>query len=173
MQTAGGGLQVIRSVEFQERGELENTCTLHTWSHPRCCCLFCLFCCLTVCGKEWKVELLWWEEKMSSYSRKLFLQCCLVNILWCRWWLPKLAPSSKPSLPDSVVLWWFEEKGGHLVFQTDRNSGEVIRWLGNFSIWPFQTLALSGKDWSDQETFDLNSTSHYRLPGNIFAVLFK
>ena len=81
--------------------------------------------------------------------------------------------SSKPSLPDSVVLWWFEEKGGHLVFQTDRNSGEVIRWLGNFSIWPFQTLALSGKDWSDQETFDLNSTSHYRLPGNIFAVLFK
>ena len=64
-------------------------------------------------------------------------------------------------------------KRSHLVFQTDRNSGEVIRWLGNFSIWPFQTLALSGKDWSDQETFDLNSTSHYRLPGNIFAVLFK
>ena len=64
-------------------------------------------------------------------------------------------------------------KRSHLVFQTDRNSGEVIRWLGNFSIWPFQTLALSGKDWSDQETFDLNSTSHYRIPGNIFAVLFK
>ena len=59
MQTAGGGLQVIRSVEFQERGELENTCTLHTWSHPRCCChslLLLLFDCV-------------WEKRGGMKSR--------------------------------------------------------------------------------------------------------
>ena len=98
--------------------------------------ILCCYCYLTVCGrkgKEWKVELLWWEEKMSSYSRKLFLQCCLVNILWCRWWLPS------PSLPDSVVLWWFEEKG---VTWYSKLTATLARWSGDWETSVFDLSRL-------------------------------
>ena len=174
MQTAGGGLQVIRSVEFQERGEAGKHLHIAHLVTPSMLLSFFVVSVIWLCvGEKGR------NEKSSSFGGKRrwvhILGNCFSNAAsWIYYDAgDDCQSSSKPSLPDSVVLWWFEEKGGHLVFQTDRNSGEVIRWLGNFSIWPFQTLALSGKDWSDQETFDLNSTSHYRLPGNIFAVLFK
>ena len=174
MQTAGGGLQVIRSVEFQKRGEAGKHLHIAHLVTPSMLLSFFVVIVIWLCvGGKRK------NEKSSSFGGKRrwvhILGNCFSNAAsWIYYDAgDDCQSSSKPSLPDSVVLWWFEEKG---VTWYSKLTATLERWSGDWETSTFDLstlLPLSGKDWSDQETFDLNSTSHYRIPGNIFAVLFK
>ena len=139
MQTAGGGLQVIRSVEFQERGAGKHLHIAHLVTPSMLLSFFIVIVIWLCVGGKRK------NEKSSSFGGKRrwvhILGNCFSNAAsWIYYDAgDDCQSSSKPSLPDSVVLWWFEEKG---VTWYSKLTATLARWSGDWETSVFDLSRL-------------------------------
>ena len=130
---------MIRSVEFQERGAGKHLHIAHLVTPSMLLSFFVVIVIWLCVGGKRK------NEKSSSFGGKRrwvhILGNCFSNAAsWIYYDAgDDCQSSSKPSLPDSVVLWWFEEKG---VTWYSKLTATLARWSGDWETSVFDLSRL-------------------------------